>query len=547
MMWRRVLLYFVMPGTLLLAFAHAQQPAQSDAPAAVRELREAISVARRGNETQALTLVNALVGRHPDFAPGLKLQGELLEDMGRQSEAAASYQSALKLAPNDPELLLKVGINDLLAGHYGASIALLRHRLKLVPRDRDALYYLAQAYHLNGDNALAVTTIAECVRVDPRNASVLQKYGELLSSSGDNEGALEWLRKAQGADSTLPRIEFDLGVASYYTMDFPSALKYSARAVEQQPGNAEALALYAATQSSLAEWRGAEKAFQQVLALKPDDLTSLLGLGRCEVELRNYQAAVDTLQRVLRIDPTRILAHFYLSRAYAGLGKTAEAENEADLHSRMLAQQSAAPANEDREQEETVWKQARQFLVDHREEEARQLFEKSAVGPSASAGSGYVLVGALYLSMGDAENARRSLDHALRVEPSVRGAYTYLGLLALQQGDLNGAEREFETELAHHPNYLPAIAEAGQVRYRQGQWSAAADRLAKSETRDPALLYMLCDSYFHLGRAHDAKITAETLAAYARNEPQVMRGLINLLNRNGESALAQRLAANLKQ
>lgn len=466
--------------------------------------------------------------------------------MGRQSEAAESYQRALTLAPNDPELLLKVGINQLVAAHYDQSIALLRHRLKLVPHDRDALYYLPQAYHLNGDNALAVKTIAECVRVDPRNASVLQKYGELLSSSGDNEGALEWLRKAQQIDPTLPRLQFDLGVASYYNMDFPNALKHSAKAAEQQPSNPEALALYAAAQSSLAQWQGAEKTFQQILALKPGDLTSLLGLGRCEVELKNYQAAVDTLQRVVRIDPTRILAHFYLSRAYAGLGKTAEAQNEADLHSRMLAQQSAAPANEDRGREEAVWKQARQFLADHREEDARRLFEKSAVGPSASAGSGYVLVGALYLSMGDATNASRNLEEALRIEPAVRGAYTYLGLLAMQQGDLSGAEREFETELSHHPNYLPAIAEMGQVRYRRGQW-LAADKLAKSETRDPALLYMLCDSYFHLGRAHDAKITAETLAAYARNEPQIMRGLIDLLNRNGESALAQRLAATLQK
>lgn len=546
-MVRRTLLYPAIALVISLASAHAQRPARTEQSDVTRQFREALGLAQRGHESQALTNVNALLERHPEFAPGLKLQGELLEDMGRQSEAAESYQNALKLTPNDPELLLKVGIDDLLAEHYGESIALLRHRLKLVPRDRDALYYLAQAYHLNGDNTLAVTTIAECVKIDPSNASVLQKYGELLSSSGDNEGALEWLRKAQQIDPTLPRIDFDLGVASYYTMDFPNALNHSAKAAEQQPGSPEALALYAAAQSSLAQWQGAEKTFQQILALKPDDLTALLGLGRCEVELRNYQAAVDTLQRVLRIDPTRILAHFYLSRAYAGLGKTAEAQNEADLHSRMLAQQSAAPANEDREREEAVWKQARQLLTNHREEEARQLFEKSAVGPSASAGSGYVLVGALYVSMGDVVNARRNLNDALRVEPSVRGAYTYLGLLALQQGDISGAEREFESELSHHPNYLPAISEIGRVRYRQGRWEAAADNLEKSETRDPALLYMLCDSYFHLGRTRDAKITAETLAAYARSEPQVMRGLIDLLNRNGESALAQRLAANLKQ
>jgi hypothetical protein len=42
----------------------------------------------------------------------------------------------------------------------------------------------------------------------------------------------------------------------------------------------------------------------------------------------------------------------------------------------------------------------------------------------------------------------------------------------------------------------------------------------------------------------DADLTAETVAAYGRNKPEVMKDLTDLLVRNGQTDLAQRLSAN---
>jgi len=128
----------------------------------------------------------------------------------------------------------------------------------------------------------------------------------------------------------------------------------------------------------------------------------------------------------------------------------------------------------------------------------------------------------------------------------VRGAHTYEGILAMKQGDFDRAEKAFKAELANDPNYQLAIAEVGEVRYHQGRWPEAAEYLAKSRTMTPELLYMLCDSYFHLGNVEDADLNAETAAAYGRDDPELMRGLIGLLVRNGQTELAARLAANTK-
>jgi predicted Zn-dependent protease len=109
---------------------------------------------------------------------------------------------------------------------------------------------------------------------------------------------------------------------------------------------------------------------------------------------------------------------------------------------------------------------------------------------------------------------------------------------------LKAAENEFQAELKNDSNYQLAIAEMGEVRYHQGNYSEAAEQLAKSRTMTPELLYMLCDSYFRIGKVSDADLTAETVAAYGRNNPQLMKDLVELLRRNGQTGLAQRLSAN---
>ncbi len=510
-------------------------------------MHNAVIAAQNGDEIQSLTLTTALVKSHPDFEPALKLQGMLLEDLGRNAEAAVPYQKALKLSPNDAELLMKVGIYHLVSGDKDQAISLFLRLLKIKPQDGDALYYLAQAYYLKGNIDLALKTIRECVKLEPNNASVLQKYGELLCSSGDNERGIRWLLRAQNVDSSLDRLDFDLGVASYKSMHLEDAEKYSTKAAELTPNDLIVLALLATVDVKLSHWSDAKPLFQKILSMNNNDVSALLGLGHCELELKNYQASIDALNHLLQLDPTQMLAHFYLSRDYVGLGNTSEAQHEEDLHSRLMERASSAASPGDTAHEKDIWESARKLLLENREADAVQLFQVESRGPDATRGEPYVLVGALYLYMGRTEDAVRNLELAQKIHPSVHGAHTYLGILALQDGDLNTAESELQAELTLDPNYQMAVAELGEVRYRQGRWAAAADLLSRSKTLEPSLLYMLCDSYFHLGNVRDADLTAELLTAYSNGDRDVVRGLIDLLNRNQQTELAKTLSSKITQ
>jgi tetratricopeptide (TPR) repeat protein len=524
-----------------LSLACVEVVAQVPSSPVQSQFRQALELSQHGQTDRALDAIRNLLAAHPDFVSAWKLKGSLLEDGGHKAEAAEAYERGLNLAASDPDLLYKVGVYQLVAGDRERAASLLDHYVRLQPQDGDGWFYLAQAYHLSRRDDRALKAIRTCLQRKPNDPAVWQKYGELLVSSGDGENGFTWLNKAHQADPRLDRIDYDLGVASLDRMDFQNALQFAQKAIIERPEDANVLHLLASADVKLSRWQEAMAVYRKILDLNASDADALLGYGRCQLELKRYQDAIDTLNRQLAMDPTNILARYYMSRAYAALGNSAEARHQAELHQKMVEQTSFASSALGSEQDRKVWEQARKLIEEGHEEQALSLFRHDAKGAATSAGQPYFLVGALDLYLGKQADGLRNLHRALELDPKIRGPRTYLGVLDLQQNKLDQAEKEFTAEIANDPNYQTAVAELGVVRYRQQRWSEAADQLSRSHTRNPALLFTLCDAYFRVGRVKEANLTAELTAVYAKDDPATLDGLAGLLNRNGQTELAQKL------
>jgi predicted Zn-dependent protease len=541
---RGVLLLTIALLCSLNAVAQSQSAAHGGESAQMRQLHQALNLAEHGDAQGAMKIVRGLLEQNPKFVAAIKLKGMILEESGRRAEAGAAYEEGLEFAPNDPDLLLKSGIYELADHKVDEATKLLEHCARLLPNDGDTQYYLSQAYHLAGKNELALAAIKRCVKATPDNAAAVQKYGELLSSSGNYQEGLQWLLKAQKLDATLPHLDYEIGLADFKLMDVDGAAVNLGKDVQAHPDDVAALDLLAEAQLKLTHWPEAKESFVRLANLKPGDTNVLLGLGHAELETQDYAGAVETLNASLRADPTQLLAHFYLARAYAGLGNADEAQHQAALHRLMMDQQSFVRAMENDQQEGAIRQQARQLLSESHEAEALKLYRERFKGSAATDADGYVFLGKLYLFTGKTEDGLRCLNRALAMNPAVRGAHTYVGILDLKQGEFDKAEGEFKAELATDPNYQTAIAEMGEIRYRQSRWQEAADFLANSKTKTPELLYMLCDSYFHLGKTTEADLNAEAAAAYGHDRPDFMSDLMELLKKNGQTALTSQLAAN---
>jgi predicted Zn-dependent protease len=506
------------------------------------QFRQSLELVQQGETGRALEAVNRLLVAHPGYVPAWKLKGSLLEEAKREPEAAEAYEKGLKFAPSDPDLLYKVGVYQLVGGDRDRAATLLEHYVRLQPQDGDGFYYLAQAYHLSKQDERALGAIRTCLKLKPKDPAVWQKYGELLVSSGDGENGFAWLQRAFQADPRLERINFDLGVASLDRMDLQSAESFASKAVDERPEDISALLLFASVAGKLSHWQAALATYQRILKLNEKDADGLLGLGRCQVELKQYGEAIATLENQLAVDPSNILAHYYLSRAYAALGDTADAQHQAELHQKMVEQTSFASSALGSEQDRVVWDRARKLVQQGQEEQALALFRHDVKGASASPGQPHFLVGALDLYLGREADGLRNLHRALGIDPKLRGPRTYLGIVDLQHDNVEAAEKEFAAEMANDPNYQAAIAEMGLIRYRQQRWAEAADLLSRSHPRSPALLLTLCDAYFRLGKTKEANLTAELAAASAKDDPATMDSLAELLNRNGQAELALKLA-----
>ena len=537
----RLLPWLLLLGTLDRTSARAQHTAHAGDAAASQQVRATLAQAEHGDPAAARRSTAAILRDHPDFVPAIKLDAMLLEDAGDTAAANRQYAAALQLAPRDPDLLFKVGLADLLRGDFPHAVARLAQYTSLQPRDGDGFYYLSQAYHHAGKDDQALRAIRRAVELAPKSAPIAQKLGELLCSTGDNNKALSVLAKAQQADPSLPRINFDLAVASYNNQDLDQAVHYATKQIQLVPSDAEAAALLASAQLKLSDWSAALPNLQRALATSPKDATLMLQLGHCQLELHQNDTAVATLHRALELDPTQPLAHFFLSRAYAALGNTEEARHEAALHRRMLQEISFDLPEAQQQQQRELREAATKLLAAHHQDEAVELYARANKGPGASPGTPYVAVGATYLSMGNAAGAKQALDHALKVDPRTNGAHTYLGILALQQGDLELAAQQFSLELEVDANNFLALAELGEVRYRQGKWDEAISLFVRSKTSSPRFLYMLTDAYFQVGNTNAADITAESLAAYAYQQPEVLARVLDLLRRHGEASVIERI------
>jgi tetratricopeptide (TPR) repeat protein len=533
---------------LLLTPAYlAQQPPKRADATAMAEVQQALGLAQQGDLNGALTLTSRLLEKSPGLLPAWKMQGMILESAGRNDDASKSFEQGLRLSPNDPFLLFKVGMHRFESSGSDKAFAPLERHTRLFPRDGDGFYYLAQAYRSTRQLDLAIKAMQECVRLNPNDPSIWQKYGDMLSSAGDRGKGIEWLLKAQKADPSLDRVAFDLAAAYMDNMDYQNAAAYARQAVTADARDVDARALLATAEAKLAEWNDAVVDFDRVLSSRSNDVPSLLELGHCKLELKEYQEAIDILNRLLRVDPTAFQAHLYLSRAYLGLGNTEEGQHQAELHHRTMEKLSFFRSVEGDERESHIAAQASQLLGQHKEAEALELYRNHFKGSATSLGDPFVFIGKLYFSMDKPDDSLRCLKHALEIQPKVRGARTWMGMLALDRKDYEAAEREFNSELVNDPNDQRAIAELGEVRYWQGRWADAAEQIERSKTIEPELLFMLCDSYFHIGDAKNASLTAEILAAYGGQNGPLMQQLIALLNRNGQEALAERLSADLAQ
>lgn len=478
----------------------------------------------------ALLLISTLMaGQTRQEVATVLEQGAKLVSANQLAEAQQLYENALRGSPDDPDLHFELGMVFFRQHGWSKSVEHYRHSLSARPGMVKPLFYLAEAYFMESDLDQARETIAQAARVAPNDAQVCQKYGEYLGATiATRKDGLAWLEKARRLQPALARIDFEIGKAQFELTDFESATGNFEAALKADAANGEAAFFLAESRAKLGDWKNARASYADSLAHGYETGSAYYGLGRSEVELGEFEAAVAPLKHALAMQPSLVNAHFQLGKAYRQLGRTEDARNEARLFNAMTDRVDTSSELKGSE-EEQAWKQVRPMLEANNEQEALERLAQLPVVDSSGSGESHYVLGAMYFTMGRTNDAKRVLAIARTKNPQSSRIAAYLGIVQLSDGEVAAAETSFQAALTLNSTDALALIGMGGIRYQQQRWADAIAYLERSRTADPDALFLLCDSYYRVGKPDDALLTAEVIRALGADRAPLLERLETLV------------------
>jgi tetratricopeptide (TPR) repeat protein len=315
--------------------------------------------------------------------------------------------------------------------------------LKLDPSNAKTYFNLALAQQKLGD-ANAVSSLEKAVELDPAFAAARNQLGLLYLVAHRDDDAEKQFQAALAADPQCAECQNNLGVLAGSHGDSRRAEDLFRQAIENSPSYTQArvnVALILAARENFAE---ARRELETALASDPDNLKALTALGMVQSRTRDA-AAIQTLSRVVSLDPNSADAHLNLGIALADRQQSDEALAEFSKAAQIAPQQASTHYNKGR------------ILGDLRryDEALPELRLASQLDPS---------VPDAWFRLGIAEResqhygpAADAFRASLKLNPKQAGASYLLGQSLQSAGESKAAIAAWKDALATDPNHAQAL------------------------------------------------------------------------------------------
>jgi len=251
---------------------------------------------------------------------------------GHPTEAKAWLEDAVHLDPSQPNYHVALSEIDLSLRDAPGAIRHLEIALKLDPSDEAVRSRLAQLYQSLGRDLDVLRVLQWPNPRDPVVGSVWSfSRGFSLFRLGRLAPARREFQTLVNHPDFQAPANFFLGRIAYTQNHFEEALPFFAKAVRlgDFPTNKEFSSYtydYGLTLFKLGRFSEANEQFTvstERYALEP--LTWMMR-GRCDEELKNYQAAIDDYEQSIKIDPKFELSYYHLARLQQRYGDKQRAD-----------------------------------------------------------------------------------------------------------------------------------------------------------------------------------------------------------------------------
>ena len=231
----------------------------------------AIALQRLQRPREALEAYNALIALGEDNnAEAHSGRANALAELGRDDDALAAFDHALRLKPDDAETIFDRGrlLSDM--GRLEDAITAYRSVLTYLSDNPDLHNDLGNALARVGRNEEALGAYEQAIRHRPAFARAYYNRGVTLTRIGKFEEAAEAFERCLRLRLDIPEAHYGRGVALARMDQLRDAAAAFDRAIVLRPGFADALFHKARAHSRLGQPAEALEALRQALSVAPN-------------------------------------------------------------------------------------------------------------------------------------------------------------------------------------------------------------------------------------------------------------------------------------
>ena len=287
---------------------------------------------------------------------------------------------------------------------------------------------------------------------DAERAAAIGELGRLYQAHHLDDLALACYRVAGELAPDEFRWAYLAGFVNQRAHGLDEAVAAYRRALSLRPEDPVAQLRLAQVYLERNQPQAAEPLFKAALAHEGLEAAAAHGLGKAALSQRQYQMAVDWLERSLDLQPEASRLHYPLAMAYRGLGDRERAKQNLALQgvqepevSDPLLDAVTALAHSARGYVQMGWR----AMSEEQFREAAEAFGKAVELEPSNLATRVALARSLY-EIGDTQGARAHLEETVRVRPEDPLGNVYLGLLDVEAGDAVRAEQQLgQMEMRH--------------------------------------------------------------------------------------------------
>ncbi len=347
--------------------------AVAQVPATTPTLRDAAQDLAAGNLDKADGELQEILQKNPEDYRAMNLLGMIRAQQHRDAEAEQLFQRVIEHQPAMASAHVNLGLLYAQTSRQPDAIAQFEEALRIEPGRKDALHALVNTLRLDARNVAAndpekaLADLLQARKVAPDDPDVLYDFGMVALRMSLYKDAADAFRGALAIRKEDSSALYGLGRAQMGMAQFQDARASFANYLQQRPDDASAHYALGVTLAALQLDADARKEFDASIQLQPvqtesyfqralleleqkqsdaaaEDLQRVLardahhagalgGMGRVELERKNYQKAADYLKRSIAAQYQQRQAHYYLGLVYARLGQNDDSAKELQIAS----------------------------------------------------------------------------------------------------------------------------------------------------------------------------------------------------------------------